>query len=79
MHLPLDVFAFKWPVSVAMLVASALGAIVGGVQNPVRHLVEGTFGYLDTIHDCDGHDVHDWLSRFGSPAWFDGGSDKEVQ
>jgi len=42
-------FLFKWPVSVAMLVASALAAIVGGVQDPIRHLVEGTFGYLDTI------------------------------
>lgn len=42
-------FALKWPVSVSMLVASAAGALVGGVQDPVRHLVEGTFGYVDTI------------------------------
>jgi len=32
-----------------MLVASVAGALAGGVQDPVRHLVEGTFGYVDTI------------------------------
>ncbi len=42
-------FALKWPVSVSMLVASVAGALAGGVQDPVRHLVEGTFGYVDTI------------------------------
>jgi len=42
-------FALKWPVSVSMLVASAAGALAGGVQDPIRHLVEGTFGYVDTI------------------------------
>ena len=41
-------FAFKWPVSISMLVASAAGALAGGIQDPVRHLVEGTFGYVDT-------------------------------
>lgn len=42
-------FALKWPVSVSMLLAATAGALAGGVQDPVRHLVEGTFGYVDTI------------------------------
>jgi len=42
-------FALKWPVSVSMLLASVAGALAGGVQDPIRHLVEGTFGYVDTI------------------------------
>ncbi len=42
-------FAFKLPVSVAMLLSSVVGALVGGQGIPVRHLVEGTFSYVDTI------------------------------
>lgn len=42
-------FAFKLPVSVAMLLASVVGALTGGQGIPVRHLVEGTFSYVDTI------------------------------
>lgn len=42
-------FAVNWPVSVSMLVASVAGALVGGQGIPIRHLVEGTFGYVDTI------------------------------
>lgn len=42
-------FAAKLPVSVAMLAASVVGALVGGQGVPLRHLVEGTFSYIDTI------------------------------
>ena len=42
-------FAAKLPVSVSMLLASVVGALVGGQGVPVRHLVEGTFSYIDTI------------------------------
>ncbi len=42
-------FGFKLPVSVAMLLSSVIGALIGGQGIPVRHLVEGTFSYVDTI------------------------------
>ena len=42
-------FALKWPVAVSMLLASVAGALAGGIGVPIRHLVEGTFGYVDTI------------------------------
>lgn len=42
-------FLFKLPVSVAMVLASVTGTLVGGRGIPIRHLVEGTFGYIDTI------------------------------
>lgn len=42
-------FAFKLPVSVSMLFSSVVGALVGGHGVPMRHLVEGTFSYIDTI------------------------------
>ena len=45
----LGCFAAKLPVSVSMLLASIVGALVGGQGIPVRHLVEGTFSYIDTI------------------------------
>lgn len=42
-------FLFKLPVSIAMVLASVTGTLVGGRGIPIRHLVEGTFGYIDTI------------------------------
>lgn len=42
-------FAAKLPVSLAMLAASVAGLLVSGNGLAVRHLVEGTFGYVDTI------------------------------
>jgi gluconate:H+ symporter, GntP family len=42
-------FAFKLPVSVSLVGAAILGALVGGQGVPIRHLVEGTLGYLDTL------------------------------
>lgn len=42
-------FALKLPIAVAMALAAVVGGIAAGEGLPVRHLVEGTFGYLDTI------------------------------
>ena len=42
-------FALRLPIAVAMSVAAAVGALVSGFGIPVGHLVEGAFGYLDTI------------------------------
>lgn len=42
-------FFLKLPISISMVLASVVGALVGGFGFPVRHLVEGTFGYIDTI------------------------------
>ncbi len=42
-------FAFKLPISVALAIAAICGALISGNGLPVHHLVEGTFGYLDTI------------------------------
>jgi len=42
-------FALKLPIAVAMALAAVVGALSAGEGIPVRHLVEGTFGYLDTI------------------------------
>ena len=45
----LGAFALKLPIAVAMSGAAVLGAVAAGFGLPVRHLVEGMFGYLDTI------------------------------
>jgi TRAP-type C4-dicarboxylate transport system permease large subunit len=42
-------FVLKLPVSIAMVAAAVAGALIGGEGFPIRHFVEGTFGYLDTI------------------------------
>ena len=42
-------FALKLPVSVAMLAASLLTLIVSGNGLDIRHLVEGSFSFLDTF------------------------------
>lgn len=42
-------FALKLPVSIAMVLASISAMIVSGNGILVRHLVEGCFGYIDTI------------------------------
>ncbi len=42
-------FKLKLPVGIAMALAAISGALVAGEGIPVRHLVEGTFGYLDAI------------------------------
>lgn len=42
-------FAAKLPVGVAMMLSAIAGCLVGGKGIPIRHLVEGTFSYVDTI------------------------------
>lgn len=42
-------FLVKLPVALSLVLASVAGALVGGEGLPLRHLVEGTFGFLDTI------------------------------
>jgi len=42
-------FAVKLPVSLSMLAAAVTGLLVSGNGLGIRHLVEGTFGYVDTI------------------------------
>jgi len=43
------VFWWKLPAGLALALASIAGALTGGYGFPVRHLVEGTFGYLDAV------------------------------
>lgn len=45
----LGCFLFKLPVGVSMMLSAVGGCLVGGVGIPIRHLVEGTFSYVDTI------------------------------
>lgn len=42
-------FKLKLPIAIAMSLAAVLGALAGGFGVPLRHLVEGMFGYIDTI------------------------------
>ncbi|MGL5054094.1 MAG: TRAP transporter large permease [Fusobacteriaceae bacterium] len=42
-------FKFNLPVSIAMVLSAISGTLISGDGVPIRHLVEGTFGYLDTI------------------------------
>ena len=42
-------FWLELPIAVAMVFASLVGAMAAGEGIPLRHLVEGEFGYLDTI------------------------------
>lgn len=45
----LGCFLARLPVGVSLLISSIAGAIAGGQGIPIRHLVEGTFSYVDTI------------------------------
>lgn len=42
-------FVLKLPVSISMVMSAVIGAVIGGYGIPIRHLVEGTFSYIDTI------------------------------
>ena len=42
-------FTFKQPIAVALAIAALAGALVSGNGVPVDQLIEGSFGYLDTI------------------------------
>ncbi len=45
----LSVFVLKMPAGVSLIIAAVLGAIIDGHGIPVRHLVEGGFGFLEAI------------------------------
>ncbi len=45
----LGAFALSLPIAIAMSAAAVLGALISGFGIPIRHLVEGMFGYIDTI------------------------------
>ena len=45
----LGCFLAKLPVGVSMMLSAIAGCLVGGAGLPIRHLVEGTFSYVDTI------------------------------
>lgn len=42
-------FALRQPIAVALAIASIVGALVAGNGVPVAQLIEGAFGYFDTI------------------------------
>ena len=42
-------FCLKLPIAVAMFLSAVAGGLAAGEGIPLRHLVEGEFGYLDTI------------------------------
>jgi len=44
-----SVFFLKLPAGVSLMLASIVGSLVSGHGIPVRHLVEGGFGFLDAI------------------------------
>lgn len=43
------VLVFRFPKGIALAISSAAGALVAGNGLPIRHLVEGSFAYLDPI------------------------------
>jgi TRAP-type C4-dicarboxylate transport system permease large subunit len=45
----ISVFLFKIPSGVSLMVAAVVGALIGGQGFPVRHFVEGGFGFLEAI------------------------------
>lgn len=45
----LGCFLVKLPVGVSMMLSAIGGCLAGGAGLPIRHLVEGTFSYIDTI------------------------------
>ncbi len=45
----LGVFALKVPAGVSLMLAAVAGALAAGEGIPVRHLVEGGFGFLEAI------------------------------
>lgn len=45
----ISVFFLKFPAGVSLMLAAITGALVDGEGLPVRHLVEGSFGFLEAI------------------------------
>ncbi|MFH1851777.1 MAG: TRAP transporter large permease subunit [Candidatus Neomarinimicrobiota bacterium] len=44
-----SVFVLKLPAGVSLMAAALIGALAGGEGIPIRHLVEGSFGFLEAI------------------------------
>lgn len=42
-------FALDLPIAIAMSASAVVGAVLAGAGFPLRHFVEGMFGYIDTI------------------------------
>ncbi len=40
---------FKWPIGISLVLASVAGAVVAGEGLALRHLVEGTFAYIEPL------------------------------
>ncbi len=45
----LGVFALKLPIGLSLVISAISGTLIAGEGIPIRHLVEGEFGYLNTI------------------------------
>jgi len=41
--------ALKWPIGLCLMAAAVAGALAGGEGLPLRHFVEGSFGFFDVI------------------------------
>ena len=41
--------ALRWPIGVSLVIASIAGSLVAGEGIPLRHLIEGTFTYIDPL------------------------------
>src|SRR5262245_33293589 len=41
--------ALRLPLAFSLIVVAAVGALLAGFANPLRHFVEGGFGYLNLI------------------------------
>ncbi len=39
----------KWPIGLCLMAAALVGALAGGEGVPLRHLVEGSFGFFDVM------------------------------
>jgi GntP family gluconate:H+ symporter len=39
----------RWPIGISLIVASIAGALTAGAGIPIRHLIEGTFTYIDPL------------------------------
>ena len=39
----------KWPIGLCLMAAALAGALAGGEGLPLRHLIEGSFGFFDVI------------------------------
>ena len=39
----------KVPAGISLMVSAIVGALIAGFGIPIRHLVEGTFGFIDPI------------------------------